>query len=293
LQGEDAASRRVAQQTLAFVLEGILKLLHPFIPHITEEIWHTLTQAESTASLAVQSYPKADANLMDGELEEDSTTSSGGSLRFIINRITTPYFRQIVQQYKACFLEGIRQLTPPWPWIPQPKQKTQTSLTQGESLESDFQLIIGAIRTIRNLRAEVDIKPGAKIKAILQSDSDKEREILQGGESYIQNLAKVAELTITPALVEEPEQTIAGVVGTVQVLVPLAGVVDIEQLCAKLEKSLGKIEGEVKSISGRLSNSKFVDKAPPEVVQGARDNLAEAEKQGEILRDRLRQLRGE
>lgn len=227
LQGEDAASRRVAQQTLAFVLEGILKLLHPFIPHITEEIWHTLTQAESTASLAVQSYPEADANLMEGDLE------------------------------------------------------------------SDFQLIIGAIRTIRNLRAEVDIKPGAKIKAILQSDSDKERDILHRGESYIQNLAKVEDLTITPALAEEPEQTIAGVVGTVQVLVPLAGVVDIDQLCAKLEKSLGKIEGEVKSISGRLSNSKFVDKAPPEVVQGARDNLAEAEKQGEILRDRLRQLRGE
>ncbi|MCT7988651.1 valine--tRNA ligase [Laspinema olomoucense] len=227
LQGEDAASRRVAQQTLAFVLEGILKLLHPFIPHITEEIWHSLAQAESTASLAVQSYPEADANLMNGELE------------------------------------------------------------------SDFQLIIGAIRTIRNLRAEVDIKPGAKIKAILQTDSDKERNILQKGESYIQNLAKVEDLTITPALAEEPEQTIAGVVGTVQVLVPLAGVVDIEQLCAKLEKSLGKIEGEVKSISGRLSNAKFVDKAPPEVVQGARDSLAEAEKQGEILRDRLRQLRGE
>ncbi|MCT7982160.1 valine--tRNA ligase [Laspinema sp. A4] len=227
LQGEDAASRRVAQQTLAFVLEGILKLLHPFIPHITEEIWHTLTQAESTASLAVQLYPDADSNLING------------------------------------------------------------------GLESDFQLLIGAIRTIRNLRAEVEIKPGAKIKAILQSDSDKERDILQRGESYIQNLAKVAELTITPALAEEPEQTIAGVVGTVQVLVPLAGVVDIQQLCAKLEKSLDKIEGEVKSISGRLSNAKFVDKAPPEVVQGARDSLAEAEKQGEILRDRLRQLRGE
>jgi valyl-tRNA synthetase len=251
LQEEDAASRRVAQQTLAFVLEGILKLLHPFVPHITEEIWHTLTQAESTASLAVQSYPEADANLIDGELE------------------------------------------------------------------SDFQLIIGAIRTIRNLRAEMDIKPGAKIKAILQSDSDKEREILQQGEFYIEGLAKVADLTITPALAEEPEQTFAGVVGTVQVLVPLTEVLDIEQLFAKLQKNLGKKEAEVKSLSGRLSNSKFVDKAPPDVVQGARDNLAEAEKQREILRnfrdrvkarldllkiaekqaeelrDRLRQLRGE
>jgi valyl-tRNA synthetase len=74
------------------------------------------------------------------------------------------------------------------------------------------------------------------------------------------------------------------------VLVPLAGVVDIEALKAKLEKNLAKVEGEVKSLSGRLANRKFVDKAPEEVVRGARESLAEAEKQAEILRDRLRRF---
>ena len=88
-----------------------------------------------------------------------------------------------------------------------------------------------------------------------------------------------------------PENAIAGVVGTVQVVIPLSGdVVDIATLRAKLEKSLNKAEAEAKSLSGRLSNPKFVDKAPAEVVQGARDSLAEAEKQAEILRDRLRSL---
>ncbi|MGB8689282.1 MAG: valine--tRNA ligase, partial [Microcoleus sp.] len=82
--------------------------------------------------------------------------------------------------------------------------------------------------------------------------------------------------------------SIAGVVGTVQVLIPLAGVVDLVALRAKLEKKLGKVEGEIKHTSARLANQKFVEKADPEVVQVARDGLAEAEKQAEILRDRLK-----
>jgi valyl-tRNA synthetase len=57
LQGDNPASKRVAQQTLAFVLDGILKLLHPFMPHITEEVWHTLTQVGDDQFLAVQPYP--------------------------------------------------------------------------------------------------------------------------------------------------------------------------------------------------------------------------------------------
>lgn len=313
LQKEAApTSRRVAQQTLGFVLEGILKLLHPFMPHITEEIWHTLTQqpADSQQSLSLQRYPEAETNLIDPALDEQ------------------------------------------------------------------FELLVGTIRTIRNLRAEADIKPGVKVTVHLQTDSDKEGQILHAGQSYIKDLAKVETLTIAleqkqetikqnqiswtniggiigavfllrisfavvdamneipllgnffklvgigystwfvarnllihkarlmfwkqgfnptkaqqfKELKTEPEEVAAGVVGTIQVLLPLAGVVDIEALRTKLERSFNKAEAEVKSLSVRLGNSNFVDKAPADVVAGARDALAEAEKQVEILRDRLRKL---
>jgi valyl-tRNA synthetase len=318
----DPASRRAAQQTLAYVLEGILKLLHPFMPHITEEIWQTLTQqpADSPQIIALQSYPQADDNLINPELEEQ------------------------------------------------------------------FELLIGAIRTIRNLRAEADVKPGVKVTVNLQSASAKELEILNAGQAYIKDLAKVENLTIVgeqnsqtvvlprpkpkiwrgvktigwaivaivftrlaytaiytiddvPALgtffetvglgyttwfitrsllstesirkfwtqllqpttnkyvpqtkspqPQEKENAIAGVVGTVQVVIPLKGVVDIETVRAKLQKSLSKAEAEVQSLSARLSNPSFVDRARADVVQSAREALAEAEKQTEILRDRLRGL---
>jgi valyl-tRNA synthetase len=224
LQSE-STSKKVAQQTLAYVLDGILKLLHPFMPHITEEIWHTLTQTGDEQSLALQSYPQGIPGLINPELEQR------------------------------------------------------------------FDLLIGTIRTLRNLRAEGDIKPAAKITAILQSESAQERQILTTGESYICDLAKVENLTIVETLDSTAqEQTIMGVTGTVQVLVSLAGVVDVIALRTKLGKDLSKVEAEIQAVTGRLSNAKFVDKAPPEVVQAARDTLAEAQKQAEILRDRLNQL---
>ncbi|AKG20371.1 valine--tRNA ligase [Calothrix sp. 336/3] len=303
----DAASRRVAQQILAHILEGILKLLHPFMPHITEEIWHTLTQQgeDSQQSLALQLYPQVDSSLINS------------------------------------------------------------------AVESQFELLFATIRTIRNLRAEADVKPGAKITIKLQSENAQEREIIAQGASYLQDLAKVETLTIaapetpkvatvkdkakvnwkkigliilgiyalrlgwaiantindipllgaffetvglgysgwfvwrsikygkktpvpapetTTPTVTTQEKVIASVVGTIQVILPLTGVVDIEAFTGKLQKRLSKIEGEIQSLNGRLANAKFVEQAPPEVVQGVRDNLAEAEKQAEILRDRVASL---
>ena len=222
---ERVDSRFVAQQTLAYVLEGILKLLHPFMPHITEEIWQTLTQATDEV-LALQAYPEANETAID------------------------------------------------------------------PTLERSFELLIGSIRTIRYLRTEAEIKQGVKAPVILQSESDEERSILEAGQTYIQDLAKVEQLKIVPTLSEEIGQVIAGVVGTVQALIPLTGVVDINVLHAKLEKNLSKVEGEIQSLTARLNNPGFVNKARPEVVQGARDALAEAQKQAEILRERLQHLKG-
>ena len=216
-------SRLVAQQTSAKVLENILKLLHPFMPHITEELWQTLTQKEGEF-LALQTYPQVNVKLIDPHLEET------------------------------------------------------------------FVNLIETIRTIRNLRAEAEIKPGIKASVILQSANEKERAMLAAGQSYLENLGKVEGLTITETLDNENIQCIAGVVGTTQVLIPLSGLIDIGSLTGKLEKKLAKIEKEAESIAGRLNNPTFVGKAPESVIAGAKANLAEAQTQADILRSRLARL---
>ena len=220
---KDSDTRVVAQQTLAFILNGILKLLHPFMPHITEEIWHTLCQAEGEY-LALQSYPEVTTDLIDSELE------------------------------------------------------------------IDFELIIATIRTIRNLRAEAEIKPGVKVSIILESESDKQRNILDAARNYILDLAKVETLSIAPSLSRKVTRSFAAVVGTTQVLLPLTGIVDLDSLRGKLSKNLVKVEKKLNDLTKRLNNSGFINKAPADVIQAARDDLAEAQKQLEILRERLQNL---
>ncbi|QCS49782.1 valine--tRNA ligase [Picosynechococcus sp. PCC 11901] len=223
-EAQDQASRTVAQQILAWVLEDILKLLHPFMPHITEEIWQTLTQADGQTFLATQLFPAENDQLVD------------------------------------------------------------------PSLEDEFALLIEAIRTIRNLRAEAGIKPGATVTVILQSETETELNTLAKGEAYILKLAKVETLNLTNTVDNTLKQAIAGVVGTIQVLIPLEGLVDIPALRSKLEKNLVKVNKEIQSLSGRLNNPGFVNKAPAEVIEGARSALTEAEAQQSILTERLQRL---
>ncbi|MEG3438163.1 valine--tRNA ligase [Pannus brasiliensis CCIBt3594] len=223
LWDKESSSRIVAQQTLAIVLEGILKLLHPFMPHITEEIWHNLTR-ETDAVLALQAYPVADPARISEELEET------------------------------------------------------------------FDLLIETIRVLRNLRAEAGIKPGAMIVAILRSNNPRELETLTLGRTYLQDLAKIENLTLTDNLAGEIGQAIAGVVGTVEILIPLSGLVDISVLHGKLTKNLAKVEGEIKSLGDRLNNPSFVEKAPAALIEKTRAALEEAVKQAHILQERLKRL---
>ncbi|ELR99577.1 valine--tRNA ligase [Gloeocapsa sp. PCC 73106] len=219
----DSPSRLVAQQTLAHILEGILKLLHPFMPYLTEEIWQTLTQTEGQ-SLALQSYPEVEATLINPQLE------------------------------------------------------------------SDFELLIATIRTIRNLRAEAEIKPGLKVPVILQTENPTEQQILQQGQTYIQELAKVESLTITPTLAQTNQQASAGIIGTIQALIPLTGIIDIDALKNKLNKKLATLETKIDSLTGRLNNPNFVNKAPNEVIETVKKELTEAQIQAQILRQRLERL---
>jgi valyl-tRNA synthetase len=379
LKQDNTPSRRTAQQTLAYVLEGTLKLLHPFMPHITEEIWQTLAQTESERFLALQPYPtviptapprltqspavtdmqfrKSPAgvtqalqtsvkaldtfpkNLMHFAKQNRNlllllgTIGAGiisidvllgiistlnrvpllGSFLEIVGLVFAGQFiyrKLLWKENREAFFQQVRSqlqridlsveasdtlLLPSSESGISPSSQTFSPTQMADFLHTDieaqFDLLIGTIRTIRNLRSESNIKPGSQIKVLLQTESLTEQQALIAGQNYIQDLAKVDSLTIKPQLSdEEQRQTMVGVIGTVQVLIPLAGLIDINALRAKLEKDLTKVEKEVQSAKGRLSNQKFVSQAPPEVVQGARDSLAESETQVQILRDRLNRL---
>jgi valyl-tRNA synthetase len=224
LRREDPTSKRTVQQVLAKVLETILRLLHPWMPHVTEEVWQLLTQANQATSISVQPYPTPDPS-----------------------------------------------------WV-------------NPQLEREFGLVIQTISSLRNLRAEAGLKPHQTIAAFLVTADPDEQRILTTAQAYIRELAKVESLEITGSLARDPKQVAAAVVGTVQVLVPLAGLVDVEALRAKVQKDLAKLEKEAQGIRARLENPNFLSRANPEVVQASREQLAELEAQMQLLQARMEKL---
>jgi valyl-tRNA synthetase len=154
-------------------------------------------------------------------------------------------------------------------------------------LEREFEISFGTIRTIRNLRAEGDVKPATKVSVILQSDSETEREILERARLYICDLAKVEHLTIVDKIDTEPPQSIGSVFATVQVILILAGAIDIDAFKGKIQKKIDKIDKDINSIAARLDNPKFTERATPEVVAETRNLLTEAQTQKTILQEQL------
>ncbi len=442
----DGDSKRSAQQTLAYVLEGILKLLHPFMPHITEELWHTLTGVGEEDCLALQRYPEANAEQINGELEQqfqllfetirtirnlraesgikpsakiETILKTDSELELQVLSATQPYIQQLgrietltlissdfsqtlagtVKTFSAAapvaaavetvsdsldsqvsaatatdFLTDSLTDSPTDSQMDEPiaeQRSEQPSEQPSEQLPSNlstkvrsstddnilqqmtatisaflehparyfdnffadykkpvlslsvllgigvtykvldsmldaidelpllaglFQLV-GLIYTIRfGVKKVATAEKRAQVVADLQQLW---AEVSGSAEGAMPRAARPRTLDVEavdkkaiPAYEPAADQRkmFAGVTGTVQVLIPLTGVVDVDALKAKLEKDLAKAEGEIKSLSGRLSNQGFVNQAPAEVVQGAQTALAEAEKQAKLVSERLAML---
>jgi len=217
----------VARQVLAKVLAELLVLLHPLMPHLSEELWHGLTGVPEGTFLALQPWPAPDETALD------------------------------------------------------------------EGLEASFAELIEAIRVVRNLRAVAGLKPSQGAPVLFITGREELAAVLRAGSGDITTLTKAEGVTVLdPATAAErpAARALAAVSGELQVLLPLEGLVDLDALRARLEKDIAKATKEIHGLAGRLANPNFADKAPPEVVAECKANLAEAEAQAALARQRLADL---
>ena len=223
LYGDDAARAHMARRVLVYVLERTLRLLHPYIPFVTEEAWQHLPHRGETLMKA------------------------------------------------------------PWP---------QPGFVDEDAIER-FTAVQELIRAIRNVRNEYDVEPGRRIAALIAAgaaldDLEAERDVLLA-------LARLDEdrLEIVPQVEQAPEMAAHVVVREgLEAFLPLAGMVDLEQEIARLQKQAAELEEVVKRHRARLANENFVQKAPAHIVEGARQALADAEEQLAKVRERLERLGG-
>jgi valyl-tRNA synthetase len=122
----------------------------------------------------------------------------------------------------------------------------------------------------------MNIGPGKPLQLFLKNVSAEDQRRLNENEHLLKKLAKLESFTVLESGAEAPLSATA-LVGDMEVLVPMAGLIDKDAELARLDKEIQRLQGEVQRVGGKLSNAAFVDKAPPEVIAKERAKMAEAE----------------
>jgi len=145
-----------------------------------------------------------------------------------------------------------------------------------QAAEDDIEWLKGLMLGVRNIRGEMNIGPGKPLALFLKNANAEDQRRLVENETLLKKLAKLESITVLQAGAEAPLSATA-LVGELEVLVPMAGLIDKDAELARLDKEIQRLQGEVQRVGGKLSNAAFVDKAPPAVIDKERAKLAEAE----------------
>ncbi len=199
-----------AQSVLAYVLTNTLKLLHPFMPFITEEIFGFLPTGEE--SIMISKWP-----------------SASDALSF-------------------------------------PEDETR------------METVMEAIKSIRNLRSQMNVAPSKRAKIYVVTDTPK---TFAGCESFFEKLAGGQDVRVQADMADVPPNAVTTVVPGAKVYMPLGDLVDIAAEIKRLEAEQARLEGEIDRVQKKLSNAGFVEKAPHKVVENER---AKGEKYAEMLK---------
>ncbi|MGG1599609.1 valine--tRNA ligase [Paenibacillus naphthalenovorans] len=223
LYGNDEAAKKTTKSVLAYVLDRTQRLIHPFMPFISEEIWQHLPHEGETITLAA--WPAFEA------------------------RFEAP--------------EAVREM----------------------------ELLMDIIRTVRNIRAEVNVPMSKKVDLLVKPAGAEFLAILQRNEEYVRRFCNTSSLEINLELTS-PDKAMTGIVTGAELYLPLAGLIDIAQEIARLEKELGTLHNEVARIEKKLSNQGFIAKAPAKVIEEEKAKLADYADKRDKVNARLAELKG-
>ncbi len=221
-----AAQKNATRYTLLDVLEKSLRMLHPLMPFITEEIWQKAAPMLGIEgpTIMLQPYPEADTSSID------------------------------------------------------------------ETVDSEVEWLKGVIVGIRNIRGEMNISPASNINVLLTRGSEQDKNNLATNQQFLIKLAKLESVSWLDDPESAPPSSMQ-VVGDMEVLVPMAGLIDVDAELARLGKELDKQEKEIGRLSGKLGNTKFVDNAPLEVVAKEKEKLSNAQTTLNQLQDQVSKLK--
>ena len=222
LAGDDEAAKLTTRSILVYVLDNTLRLLHPIMPFVTEEIWQSVPHVGE--SLVVATYPTVHPEQMD------------------------------------------------------------------EKAAEEMEFLMDFIRSVRTVRNEMNTPLSKPINIIAKVSDAAHYTILKENESYIARFSNPEEFVYGED-VEAPSDAVTSVITGAEIYLPLAGLINIEDEIARLEKEAEKLQQEVDRVEKKLSNEKFVAKAPAAVVEAERAKGADYQAQREAVLERIATLK--
>ncbi|WOI38335.1 valine--tRNA ligase [Alteromonas sp. CI.11.F.A3] len=159
----------------------------------------------------------------------------------------------------------------------------QDAAKQDEHVLADIEWVKKFIVGIRNIRGEMDISPNKPLNALLKNVSAEDSRRLEAAKAFLDKLSKLETVTILKDGEEAPASATA-LVGEMEILIPMAGLIDKDAELARITKAMDKVDKDVSRTRGKLGNEKFVSNAPDAVIEKERAKLEEGEKQLEKLK---------
>ncbi|WP_428614271.1 valine--tRNA ligase [Shewanella sp.] len=158
-----------------------------------------------------------------------------------------------------------------------------------ETAMADLEWVKQVIVAVRNIRAELNIAPSKPLNALLRSVSAQDKARVEANQTFFATLAKLESMTILADGDTAPMST-TQLVGEMELLIPMAGLIDVAAEMARIDKQLEKLAGEAKRIEGKLNNQGFVAKAPEAVIEKERAKLAEFQRDMDKLSEQKTEL---
>ena len=140
--------------------------------------------------------------------------------------------------------------------------------------ESNMEIVMEAIKSIRNIRAEMNVVPSRKAKVLIIATDEKVKSAIEAGSIYFERLASASEVLLISQKTQIPEGAVSVVIAGAEIFLPLEELVDMDKEKERLNKEKENLEKEIQRVSGKLSNQGFVAKAPPNVIEEERAKQA-------------------
>jgi len=159
-----------------------------------------------------------------------------------------------------------------------------------EAAESEMQAIIELISRVRNIRSEMNIKPGERIPIVIGSPDENLRRVFTSARDQISRLVRASEVSVSERLEAPRASARAVLAGGAELAVPLEGLIDFEQERSRLKREREKLQAEATKLEAQLSNPNFVSRAPAERVNEVRQRIADIAQQSTQLQQTLENL---